>query len=87
MLKWRPGFGPQVPDFNGFVPDAAHMRVLVLAELFILHSTHAMVRTSTLALLVQTNSCWLVAYMAADFCLFLSYKIARGDLVWFVPGA
>ncbi len=76
-----------MPEFNGFVPDAAHMRVLVLAELFILHSTHAMVRTSTLALLVQTNSCWLVGYMAADFCLFLSYKIARGDVVWFVPGA
>ena len=77
----------QAPEIYGFIPDRARMRVLVFAELFTLHSAHAMVRTVTIALLVRTNSCWLVAYMAADFCLFLSYKIARGDLVWFVPGA
>ena len=63
------------------------MRVLVFAELFALHSAHAMVRTLTIALLVRTNSLYLVVYMVSDFCVFLSYKVARGDLVWFVPGA
>jgi hypothetical protein len=81
------GLLSQVPEFNGFIPDRAHMRVLVFAELFALHSAHAMVRTVTIALLVRTNSLYLVVYMVADFCVFLSYKVARGDLVWFVPGA
>ncbi len=82
-----PGFGlAQVPELNGFIPDATHMRVLVFAELFTLHSAHAMVRTLTLALLFRTNTRWLVAYMATDFCLFLSYKVIRGDLIFFVPG-
>ena len=81
------GLWSQVAEFNGFIPDAAHMRVLILAELFTLHSAHAMVRTVTIALLVRTNSLYLIVYMVADFCVFLSYKVARGDLVWFVPGA
>jgi hypothetical protein len=25
--------------------------------------------------------------MAADFCAFVMYKIARGDLIWWMPGA
>ena len=81
------GLLSQAPEVNGFIPDGAWMRVFVFAELFTLHSAHAMVRTLTIALLVRTNSLYLVVYMAADFCVFLLYKIARGDLVWFVPGA
>ena len=77
----------QAPEIYGFIPDRARMRVLVFAELFTLHSAHAMVRTVTIALLVRKNSLYLVVYMVSDFCVFLSYKIARGDLVWFAPGA
>ena len=77
----------QAPEIYGFIPDRARMRVLVFAELFTLHSAHAMVRTVTIALLVTTNSLYLAVYMVSDFCVFLSYKVVRGDLVWFVPGA
>jgi hypothetical protein len=81
------GLLSQAPEIYGFIPDGAWMRVLVFAELFTLHSAHAMVRTVTIALLVRKNSLYLVVYMVSDFCVFLSYKIARGDLVWFAPGA
>jgi hypothetical protein len=81
-----PGFGLQAPEIHGFIPDATYLRILVFAELLTLHSAHAMMRTLTLALLFRTNTRWLVAYMAADFCVFLSYKIVRGDLIYVVPG-
>jgi hypothetical protein len=75
-----------VPEFYGYTPDAAGMRLLVFAELFALHSAHAMLKTFSLALLARTNGLWLVAYMAMDHGVFILYKIARGDLIHWIPG-
>jgi hypothetical protein len=73
------------PAFFGYIPNGR--RVLVFVELFIFHSTHAVLRTFVVALLARTNWHWLVAYMAADLCVFIVYKIARGDLIYYPPGA
>jgi hypothetical protein len=74
------------PKFYGFTPNRGSMRVLVFAELFTLHSAHATLKAVTVALLVRTNWRWLVAYMAADHSVLIIYKIARGDLIYWVPG-
>jgi hypothetical protein len=71
-------------DFYGYIPD--NRRVLVFAELFALHSAHAMVRSLTIAILLRTNWRWLVGYMAVDLCAYIMYKLARGDLISWIPG-
>ena len=76
----------KVPEFYGFTPDDPRRRLLVWVELFALHSTHATVKTLTLAMLLRTNWRWLVAYVAGDFCTFILYKLARADLLFWVPG-
>jgi hypothetical protein len=75
------------PEFYGFTPDRARMRLLVFVELFTLHAAHAMLKTITIAMLFCTNWRWLVVYMTADHCVFIAYKVARGDLIHFIPGA
>jgi hypothetical protein len=68
------------------IPDRTRSRLIVFVQLLTLHSAHAMVKTVTVALLARTNSSWLWAYMATDLCVFIMYKIARGDLIHFMPG-
>ena len=72
------------PSFYGYIPD--EWRLLVFVELFTLYTAHAMLKTLTIAILARLNGRWLVAYMAADHFVFIIYKIARGDLVYKVPG-
>jgi hypothetical protein len=74
------------PEFYGCIPNSACERLLVFAELFTLHSAHAMLRTLTVVLLARTDWRYLVAYMVADHCVFIIYKIARGDFIHFIPG-
>ena len=59
------------PEFYGFTPDRARMRLLVFVELFTLHAAHAVLKTITIAMLFCTNWRWLVAYMTADHCVFI----------------
>jgi hypothetical protein len=75
-----------VPEFNGFIPDRSSKRILIFVELFAYHTAHAMVKTFTIAMLGRSNWRWLFAYLAADHCVFISYKIVLGDLHWFMPG-
>jgi hypothetical protein len=39
-----------------------------------------------MAVLAQTDLVWLVVYLLADHCGLILYKLARGDLVYWVPG-
>jgi hypothetical protein len=39
-----------------------------------------------MAVLAQTNWVLLVAYLLADHCGLILYKLARGDLVYWIPG-
>jgi hypothetical protein len=74
------------PEFFGYVPDtsAAHIGVFML--LFLYHSAHALGNTFSMAVLAQTNLVWLAVYLLADHCGLILYKLARGDLVYWIPG-
>jgi hypothetical protein len=74
------------PKFYGYIPDTARGRLLVFVELFTLHTAHAMEKTLTFAMLAQTDWRWLLAYMTADHCVLIIYKITRGDLIYWTPG-
>jgi hypothetical protein len=82
----KPAHRKGVPEMYGYIPDRAHKRVLIFLELFALHSVHSMLKTLTLGLLARTNWHWLVSYLAADHCAYILYKVARRDLIYYVPG-
>ena len=39
-----------------------------------------------MAVLAQTNLLWLAVYLLAEHCGLILYKLARGDLVYWIPG-
>ena len=43
-------------------------------------------KTFSMAVLAQTSWIWLVAYLLADHCGFILYKLARSDLISYIPG-
>jgi hypothetical protein len=72
------------PEFYGFIPDTK--RALVFALLFLYHAVWSLGKTFSMAVLAQTNWLWLVVYLLSDHCGLILYKLARGDLIYFVPG-
>ncbi len=54
--------------------------------LFVYHSAHTLGNTFSMAVLAQTSWVWLVAYLLADHCGLILYKLVRGDLVYWIPG-
>ena len=72
-------------DFYGCIPEGTRKRLLVFVELFVLHASHSLLKTCTVVMLARTNRYWIAAYMAADYGLFLLYKVVRSDVVYFVP--
>jgi hypothetical protein len=74
------------PEFYGYLPDTAAGCAWAFALLFLYHSAHALGKTFSMAVLAQTNASWLVAYLLSDHCGFMVYKLARRDLIYWVPG-
>jgi hypothetical protein len=72
------------PEFYGYIPDSK--RALVFALLFLYHTVWSLGKTFSMALLAQTNWLWLVVYLLSDHCGLILYKLARGDLIYFVSG-
>jgi hypothetical protein len=72
------------PEFYGYIPD--NKRALVFALLFLYHTVWSLGKTFSMAVLAQTNWVWLAVYLLADHCGLILYKLARGDLVYWVPG-
>jgi hypothetical protein len=73
------------PEFYGYIADTSAGRFAVFMLLFLYHSAHALGNTLSMAVLAQTNWVWLVAYLLADHCGLILYKLARGDLVYWIP--
>ena len=80
------GYRSKNPEFYGYIPDTSAGHFIVFALLFVYHSAHALGNTFSMAVLAQTNWVWLVAYLLADHCGLILNKLARGDLVYWVPG-
>jgi hypothetical protein len=74
------------PKFYGYIPDETAGRLRAFIFLFLYHSTHTMGKTYSMALLWQTNWLWLVVYLLVDHCVLILYKLARGDLIYWIPG-
>jgi hypothetical protein len=74
------------PEFYGFIPNTSAGRFTVFMLLFVYHSAHTLGNTFSMAVLAQTKWVWLVAYILADHCGLILYKLARGDLVYWMPG-
>jgi hypothetical protein len=74
------------PEFYGYVPDTPAGHIGVFLFLFLYHSAHVLGNTFSMAVLAQTNLLWLALYLLADHCGLILYKLARGDLVYWVPG-
>ncbi len=74
------------PEFYGYIPDTTGKRVLVFALLFLYHTVWSLGKTFSMAVLAQTNWLWLMVYLLSDHCGLILYKLARGDLIYWVPG-
>jgi hypothetical protein len=74
------------PEFYGYIPDTSAGRFMVFVLLFVYHSVLTLGNTFSMAVLAQTNWVWLVAYLLADHCGLILYKLTRGDLVYWIPG-
>jgi hypothetical protein len=85
-LDTNKGYRSKYPKFYGYILDtsAGHFRVFML--LFVYHFSHTLGNTFCMAVLSHTSWLWLVAYLLADHCSFILYKLARGDLVYWIPG-
>ncbi len=74
------------PEFYGYVPDTTGKRASVFALLFLYHTAWSLGKTFSMALLAATNWVWLVVYLLSDHCGLILYKLARGDLIYWVRG-
>jgi hypothetical protein len=74
------------PEFYGYMPDTASRRFVAFVLLFVYHSVCALGKTFSMAVLAQTNWLWLVVYLLAEHGGIVLYKLARGDLIYWVPG-
>jgi hypothetical protein len=75
------------PEFYGYVPDTSAGRFIVFVLLFVYHGAHTLGNMFSMAVLAQTNWVWLAVYFLADHCGLMLYKLARGDLVHWIPRA
>jgi hypothetical protein len=74
------------PEFFGYIPSTSTGRLMAFGLLFLYHSAYTTGKTFSMAVLALTNWRWLVSYVLADHCGFIIYKLARGDLIYWVPG-
>jgi hypothetical protein len=74
------------PEFFGYIPDTTGKRVMAFALLFVYHTVWTLGKTFSMAVLAQANWLCLVVYLLSDHCGFILYKLARGDLIYWLPG-
>ena len=72
------------PQLFGMIPDEGRGLVFILMVLLALFQTAA--KVFSVALLASTNFKWLGLWLSVDVGIFIAYKIARRDLVHFIPG-
>jgi hypothetical protein len=85
-LDTNKGYRSKNPEFYGYIPDTSAGRFRVFMLLFVYHSALTLGNTFSMAVLAQTSWVWLVAYLLADNCGLILYKLVRGDLFYWIPG-
>lgn len=72
------------PSMYGMVPDRG--RGLVFFSMVVISMMQMMSKGLAVALLSLTNTTWIGIWFGAEYGLYLAYKMARKDIVFFVPG-
>ena len=81
------------PTFYGFVPDEGRMFVMIFMVL--MATCHVLMKVLACSLMLRVNKTWFTLYLSGDMVIYYLYKIARGDLrywmdvpnalSWFIP--
>ncbi|GMI34807.1 hypothetical protein TeGR_g8060 [Tetraparma gracilis] len=72
------------PDWAGLVPDLN--RGSAFAALFLMSAFQVIAKAAAVALLAVTSRSWLLSYVVTDHVLHFVYRVARNDVVLYVPG-
>ena len=75
-----PGFRASSPDFYGYVPNNGGQRTVVFFSMMLFSTCHIGVRLMGIALLAVVGPMITAAVLGGDMGFFLLFKIARGDL-------
>ncbi|GMH64861.1 hypothetical protein TL16_g04058 [Triparma laevis f. inornata] len=67
----------------GYVPDKALRRAVCFLSMMSLSFAHVMLQTFSCALLAVINPNWLVYYLCSNMALFILYKIATRDFLYY----
>ncbi|GMI58802.1 hypothetical protein TeGR_g3683 [Tetraparma gracilis] len=78
-----PGARKRNPDWIGIVPDLN--RGASFVALFVMSALQVLAKAASVALLAVTNGPWLLQYVIADHAVHLIYRIARNDVIAYVP--
>ncbi|GMI24966.1 hypothetical protein TeGR_g5962, partial [Tetraparma gracilis] len=78
-----PGARKRNPDWAGIVPDLNRGSAFVV--LFMMSALQVSAKAAAVALLAVTNGMWLLRYVIADHVLHFVYRVARNDVVAYVP--
>ena len=83
----------RVPTYYGFVPDEGRMFVMIFMVL--VATCHVLMKVLACSLMLRVNKTWFTLYLSGDMVIYYLYKIARGDLrywmdvpnalSWFIP--
>ena len=73
----------ETPEFYGFVPPTGRGFVFLL--MMVNSTVQFLAKIMSIALLAAVSKTWAFGYLVGDTCLFLIYKLAGNDLIWFIP--
>ena len=73
------------PQFYGYIPDKASQRTIAFFSLFVATSTHMLSRVFSSALLLMVNWRYLVWFVGGEMGLYLLYRAATNDFVYWIP--
>ena len=70
----------ETPNYYGYVKDSPGSRTLTFLCLLSLAFFHVASKFFALALLASIDKAWVTFYLCGDMIVYLTYKVARGDL-------
>ena len=81
----NPSKRAQSPPFYGYVPDKFGNRLMTFVSMFTMTCAFVTANSVPLAVLAAVNVNYAALYVGGSLGLFLFYRLARGDLHYWVP--
>ena len=73
------------PSFYGYVPEGLGNRLMTFASMFTMSCAFVTATSVPLAVLAAVNVNYAALYVGGSLGLFLCYRLARGDLHYWLP--